>query len=237
MKKLLVLVDYQKDFVDGSLGFPAAKALEDRLVEWLMDGLLHGYPIAVTMDTHTADYLETREGRLLPVKHCIAGSPGHGLYGKVRELVMSERDSFTILQKEAFGVDPRMLLHYFGHLKDIEEVEFAGLDGNICVLSNICCFQALFPEARMVLDASLTSSSNMPLLVQTLNVLKNLQVEIRNPPKFLVTGVEPETGTQVSYEEADLECAMRIGASLLTSPKRYEVSVSVDHLGALHRIL
>ena len=82
MKKLLIVVDYQKDFVDGALGFPAAKEIEDALCEKISSYQAEGQDIICTLDTHGEDYLRTQEGKNLPIPHCIKGSEGHQLYGK-----------------------------------------------------------------------------------------------------------------------------------------------------------
>lgn len=81
MKRLLIVVDYQNDFVDGSLGFPGAELLEEPIAAKIEEYRSAADVIAFTFDTHRCDYLETQEGRNLPVEHCIEGAPGHALYG------------------------------------------------------------------------------------------------------------------------------------------------------------
>ena len=83
MKKLLIVVDYQNDFVTGSLGFPEAKALEMPILNKIKAYEAEGHGIIYTFDTHYDDYLETQEGRGLPIKHCLKETDGHALYGKV----------------------------------------------------------------------------------------------------------------------------------------------------------
>ena len=85
MKKLLIVVDYQNDFVIGSLGFPGAAKLEARISEKIRAYRQNGDEVAFTMDTHTHGYENTQEGRMLPVAHCIEGSPGWELYGVIKE--------------------------------------------------------------------------------------------------------------------------------------------------------
>ena len=86
MKELLIVVDYQNDFVDGSLGFPAAAGLHDRICKKITEYKSKRQQVVFTLDTHEEDYTSTQEGRNLPVKHCIRGTRGHKLFGKVQSL-------------------------------------------------------------------------------------------------------------------------------------------------------
>ena len=90
MKKCLIVVDYQNDFVTGSLGFPEAAALEDRIAHKIRSYRDSGDEVMFTFDTHNSTYLMSREGRRLPVPHCIGGTEGHKLYGKVGEAVSED---------------------------------------------------------------------------------------------------------------------------------------------------
>ncbi|MDU5922401.1 MAG: isochorismatase family protein, partial [Finegoldia magna] len=94
MDKLLIVVDFQNDFVDGALGFDGADKLEDRICERIKKAREDNEQIIFTFDTHEENYLNTQEGKFLPVEHCIKGSNGHKLYGKVAELV--EKDDILI---------------------------------------------------------------------------------------------------------------------------------------------
>lgn len=85
--KALVVVDYQVDFVDGALGFPGAEKLEQIILDKIANCRSTGGQVIFTLDTHGENYLSTAEGRKLPVPHCIKGTPGHALYGRVAEAV------------------------------------------------------------------------------------------------------------------------------------------------------
>lgn len=85
MSKLLVVIDYQNDFVDGTLGFKKAKILEQGIYDKVCKCLQKGDKVLFTYDTHYEDYLETREGKNLPVLHCIEDTNGHQLYGKIND--------------------------------------------------------------------------------------------------------------------------------------------------------
>ena len=88
--KALVVVDYQNDFVDGPLGGADAVSIEGPICSRIEDCLGEGWDVFLTMDTHGPDYMDTREGRMLPVRHCIKGTDGWELHGRVRELSRRE---------------------------------------------------------------------------------------------------------------------------------------------------
>ena len=100
MKRLLVVVDYQNDFVDGALGFPGAEKLEKPIADKIAAYREAGDEVAFTFDTHRRNYLDTQEGKNLPVAHCVEGTPGHDLYGQVADCL---RDSDTVFCKPACG--------------------------------------------------------------------------------------------------------------------------------------
>ena len=106
MKKVLIVIDYQADFVDGSLSFPAAVALEGPICTKIRKARAEGTEVIFTFDTHSPDYLSTQEGRNLPVAHCIEGTTGWELYGEVE---MCIRDRVAIVDQGRFtgcvGVD------------------------------------------------------------------------------------------------------------------------------------
>ena len=87
MKKCLITVDYQVDFVNGSLGFDGAEKLENAIAEKIEKYRAEGADIIFTLDTHQCDYLTTFEGRILPIEHCIEYTKGHELYGKIKSMV------------------------------------------------------------------------------------------------------------------------------------------------------
>ena len=91
MKKLLVVIDYQNDFVNGSLGFEKAVALEEYLVDLINRYHHNNDDVIFTYDTHQENYLETQEGKNLPITHCIENSKGWQLYGKINELAVNDK--------------------------------------------------------------------------------------------------------------------------------------------------
>lgn len=176
-KKMLVVVDYQVDFVSGALGFTGAEELDDGIAQLVKEYRENGNWVVVTMDTHHQNYLETREGRLLPIPHCIEGTPGWQLYGKTRTEL--ENTECIQLCKGAFGVDPWQL----GNLpQDVDAITVVGLVTNLCVLNNVCCLQAAYPEVSIVVDAGLCGGADKELNRKALDVMKGMLITVVQDP-------------------------------------------------------
>lgn len=174
MKKLLVVIDYQKDFVDGSLGFPGAEKLEGPICEKIALYREQGWDVAFTYDTHDADYLKTQEGQKLPVPHCVKGSEGWRLYGRVDGY---RAQAAACFEKPAFG---SMELAQFAQAGGYDEVELCGLVSSICVISNAVLVKAALPEARIIVDARCTDGGDKSLHEKALDVMAGLQIEVLN---------------------------------------------------------
>jgi len=173
MKRILIVVDYQNDFVDGALGFPGAELLDDGISRKIRDYQDRGDMIVYTLDTHQENYLATEEGRNLPVEHCLLGSNGHALYGKTGLLARGGR----FFPKDTFG--SRDLLSFLAE-GGFEEVLLVGLVSNICVLSNAVIAKTALPNARIIVDASCTRSFDPELHEKALDVLVGIQVSVIN---------------------------------------------------------
>ena len=179
--KLLVVVDYQKDFVDGALGFPGAEKLDAGIAAKIRAYSESGDYIVQTMDTHHGDYLSTREGKHLPVMHCLEGTDGWQTYGRTANAISQVQHSpqFRRIHKATFPVHPRDMmdvLQWIGE-HEITQIEVVGLVSNICVISNICVFQGAFPLAQMMVDPSLIASHDAKAHEAVLEVMRGLQVE------------------------------------------------------------
>ena len=174
MKKLLIVVDYQKDFVTGSLGFPGALALEDPIARKISEYKAAGDDILFTLDIHTKDYRATQEGQRLPIVHCVAGTPGAKLYGKVGAAC---EPGMPCIEKPAFG---SLALGDFLREHPYQQVELVGLVSYICVLSNAVIAKAALPEARIVIDAACTAGADAGLHEKALDLLETLQVDVVN---------------------------------------------------------
>lgn len=174
MKRLLIVVDYQNDFVNGSLGFEKASLLEETICEKIMEYKNNHHDVIYTFDTHNENYLETQEGKNLPVSHCIKGTTGHKLYGKVAKLFDKEIDKY--FEKNTF---PSLELALYLQKCHYDEIEFCGLVTNICILCNIVMAKSALPEAKIIINQNATSSFDQKLHDYTLDVLKGIQVEVR----------------------------------------------------------
>lgn len=174
MKNCLIVVDYQNDFVSGSLGFPEAVALDEKITAKIARYRAAGDDVMFTFDTHTPEYLLSREGRYLPVPHCIRGTEGHKLYGKVGESVDTEDWCFV---KYTFGSDA-----LFDFLKQNRygKIELVGVVTNICVISNAVLAHTAQPETDVTVDASCCASNDPALHEKALDVMESLQIEVVN---------------------------------------------------------
>ena len=172
----LFVIDYQKDFVDGALGFPGAEKLDAAIARRVRE---YGKGrVWFTRDTHFADYLETREGRHLPVPHCLKGSDGWQNYGETARAL--EEVEAVGIDKRTFAMDiadPEILSRL---PETADRIELCGLVSNICVVSNAVTLQSRYPLAQIVVDARLTASFDPDLHEKTLDVLAGLQVEVLN---------------------------------------------------------
>ena len=176
MKKLLIVVDYQNDFVDGALGCPQAAALEKGIAEKIREyrSLGDGAEIIFTMDTHSRNYMDTQEGKNLPVPHCMDGEDGWQLYGEVAGL-KAEHD--LVFSKPTFG--SLELADYLRNRgSEYESVEFCGVVTNICVLSNIAVVKAAMPDVPQIVNADLVASNDDSLQEAALKVMESIHVQV-----------------------------------------------------------
>ena len=176
MKKLLIVVDYQNDFVDGALGCPQALQLEKGIAEKIREyrAMGDGAEIIFTMDTHSRNYMETQEGKNLPVPHCMDGEDGWQLYGEVAGL-KAEND--LVFSKPTFGsLELADYLRIRG--SEYESVEFCGVVTNICVISNIAVVKAAMPDVPQIVNAALVASNDDSLQEAALKVMESIHVQV-----------------------------------------------------------
>lgn len=174
MNKILVVIDYQYDFVDGALGFIGAEKLDDLIHDRVREYLENGDVVIYTQDTHFEDYLDTREGKNLPIPHTIMGSKGWELYGKTGELLKNS-DAIPIM-KYSFGISPENMLEL--PFDDVNEIEICGIITNMCVISNAVTFQSRFPNAQLIVNGSLCASNDEALHNEALHVMESMQIKI-----------------------------------------------------------
>ena len=173
MKKLLIVVDYQNDFVDGSLGFSEATKIEDIIIEKIKEYRLNNDDVVFTLDTHNENYLMTNEGRNLPIEHCIKNTKGHKLFGLVGEYALD----CLIFEKNTFGSDK--LFDYLRN-SDYMSVELCGLVLGICVLSNAVLAKTALPEAEIIVDAKAAIGNDPSYDLKVLDILMGIQVIVKN---------------------------------------------------------
>ncbi len=150
---LLVVVDYQVDFVNGSLGFPLALELEEKIANLIAKKENEGYEVVFTKDEHDDDYLDTEEGKNLPIPHCIKGSGGEEFFGKIKKIASTHK----VFIKHTFGsLD---LANYIAS-KNYKNIELCGIDTSICVFSNAILSKASSPNSRVSLLSSYCMSGN-----------------------------------------------------------------------------
>lgn len=175
MKRLLLVVDYQKDFVDGALGFPGAEALDGPIAAKIAQYRAAGDDVAFTLDTHQENYLDTQEGRKLPVAHCLMNTEGWQLYGKTGQALDKSRD--MVVCKPAF---PSLRLGNWLKERGYDRIELVGLVSYMCVLSNAIVAKAALPEAELVVDASCTAGPDPRLHANALELMETLQITVVN---------------------------------------------------------
>lgn len=163
MRKILVVVDMQKDFIDGSLGTKEAQAIVNPVIEKMKT--YKKSDIYVTRDTHGEDYLDTAEGKKLPVVHCVKGTEGWQLHPEIEALA----EPAHVIDKPTFGSLKLMELLKQENEKEPLEIELAGLCTDICVVSNALLLKAAMPENTIRVDpsccAGVTSASHQAALL------------------------------------------------------------------------
>ena len=165
MKKTLIVVDMQNDFIDMALGTPEAVAIVPKVKAKIRQYIQNGDAVIFTRDTHENDYLDTPEGKKLPVKHCIRGTKGweiaQGLYV----------DGCKIIDKPNLGWP-----HW--DAEELETVEIVGLCTDICVVSNALIIKAMFPNAPVKVDSTCCAGVTPESHAAALRTMQMCQIEI-----------------------------------------------------------
>ncbi|WP_295151926.1 cysteine hydrolase family protein [uncultured Ruminococcus sp.] len=176
--KLLVAIDLQKDFTNGALGNAECDAAADKAAERI--NAFHNenpdVPVVFTLDTHTNAYMDTQEGKNLPVIHCVRGTEGWKLDPRIEAV---RRDDDILVEKPAFGSAelPAVLRKVAGD-NEIEQIEFIGICTDICVISNAMIIKANFPEMPIVINADCCAGVTPESHENALNAMAVCQMKI-----------------------------------------------------------
>lgn len=177
---ILIVVDMQRDFVDRALGTPEAAAIVPAVAEKIRSYADRGDPIFVTRDTHSENYLDTQEGKNLPVIHCVRDTPGWEL----DDAVAAALPSYAVtVDKPTFGsVKLPELIGEFVAVNGAENVhaEIIGLCTDICVVSNALLLKAHFPEMPISLDAKCCAGVTPEKHAAALDTMASCQIRIDN---------------------------------------------------------
>ena len=173
MKNILIVVDMQKDFVDGALGTAEAVAIVDKVVDKIkkFDG-----DIIVTYDTHFDNYMDTAEGAKLPISHCIKGTSGWELDSRVKSAL--DIREYTEIEKITFG--SVNLPDYIAEEYDVNDIsiELIGLCTDICVVSNALILKANFPETYICVDSACCAGVTPDKHNAALETMASCQIDI-----------------------------------------------------------
>lgn len=175
--KILIVVDYQNDFVTGSLGSQAALDIYPNVKAKIEEYKKNKFPVIFTKDTHFEDYPQTQEGKNLPVSHCVWGSEGHNIYGSLDE------GASVVLEKYTFGdltIADNIKHSFLKPFTCPKEIEIIGVATDICVISNAAILKAAFPETLITVDASCCAGITPELHEKALDVMESFQVKVIN---------------------------------------------------------
>ena len=174
MRKILIVIDMQNDFIDAALGTKEALGIVEAVKE-----KIRSYPAAdviATMDTHHGDYMQTQEGKYLPVPHCIRGSDGWRIRPDIEELLAGAK----IYEKPTFG--STALAEDLKKLAETEtiELELIGLCTDICVVSNALLLKAVMPEVKISVDAACCAGVTPEKHLAALETMRSCQIQVLN---------------------------------------------------------
>ena len=166
--KVLIVVDMQKDFIDGTLGTKEAKAIVENVKNKIAEYNKNNYKVIFTRDTHQENYLETSEGRKLPVEHCIEGSEGWQIPADIddKECIHIDKPNFGWTGWN--NVD----------MYDADEIELIGLCTDICVVSNALILKAIYPEIKITVDAGCCAGVTPETHEAALTTMKMCQIDV-----------------------------------------------------------
>lgn len=182
MTDMLIVVDMQRDFITGALGSAEAQAIVPAVCARMERAKEEGTSVVLTLDTHESDYMETREGRFLPVEHCIQGTEGWTLHPEIAKACARGMLSF---EKPTFG--STALMHHVASAAAEKgcingrgmTIELCGVCTDICVVSNALLIKAALPEAEMIVDSALCAGVTPDKHEAALETMRSCQIVVK----------------------------------------------------------
>jgi len=179
MTDLLIVVDMQRDFVSGALGSAEARAIVPAVAARIRRAQAEGTRVIFTLDTHGPDYMDTREGRFLPVPHCVKGTAGWALEP---DIAAARADGMDAVEKPTFG--STALVHRVAAMAKTPNgagmtIELCGVCTDICVVSNALLIKAALPEADLVVDNRLCAGVTPERHEAALTTMRACQIDVR----------------------------------------------------------
>lgn len=175
--KVLVVVDMQNDFIDGSLANPMAQAIVQKVANYVstFEGL-----IVFTRDTHYDDYLNTREGKKLPIPHCIKLTDGWNINKDIYKVALKNRKAKVVnIDKSTFSAGTQLAVAIKSECEFPDEIQICGTCTDICVVSNALALVTLFDEANIVVLADLCAGVTKEKHEAALEVMRSCQIEVK----------------------------------------------------------
>ncbi len=172
--RVLAVIDMQRDFIDGVLGTKEAKAILPAVMKKIEEYRKRGDEVIFTRDTHNEDYLESREGKKLPVPHCIRGTEGWEIWPEI------DTEGSIIIDKPSFG-SPELAetIAEKNSAAPLEEVEIIGLCTDICVISNAVMIKNILPETEVSVDSSCCAGVMPETHDNALKAMSMCQIDIK----------------------------------------------------------
>lgn len=174
-----IIIDMQNDFIDGSLKNDSAKAIVPRICEFIKKRKDENF--VSTLDTHLDEkYLQTQEGKMLPIKHCIYKTWGHELNSSIQNVLYENNVSIKYAYKETFGMNPEGWENIFNNTDYKEKIHFflTGVCTDICVVSNAMILKSLFPENEITVYSDLCAGTTPENHQKALDVMQSCQIKV-----------------------------------------------------------
>lgn len=174
--KILIIIDMQNDFIRLALGTKEAEAIIPYVVKRIKEA--NGKLIITTKDTHGKDYLNTLEGKMLPIEHCLINTEGWEIDDEIIKAIKENKDieGYIDLYKETFG--SLKWNEILGAYDDIEEIEICGLCTDICVISNALILRAMFPNTKIIVHENCCAGVTIEKHNAAIEVMKSCQIEV-----------------------------------------------------------